>query len=237
LRKHGLEEKLFGGLKENFRLNEDLCSLPRAKLYGQGYQSQMEAKFRTLQFPHQAPADDRLLNLARQVLADERSLIAIRMPNLDLAGNVNLDIHPETQLAALLAAELWHFTKPEDRQDFWQKRLFIVTPRHVQRLAVRKTLIRAGFEADTLFVDTVEKMQGQEADVVIVCYGMWTKELLEGGHDFVYSRNRINVRYDNLCCAYSLTKCVKLNPSEEQMYLYCIERVIGTFGARSGRTS
>lgn len=72
------------------------------------------------------------------------------------------------------------------------KSVFVVTPRHAQRVAVLRQLELCGVESWQACVDTVEKMQGQERDLVIVCYGGMV-ELEEAGElDFTYSRERIN---------------------------------------------
>ena len=42
-------------------------------------------------------------------------------------------------------------------------------------------------------VDTVEKMQGQQKDLVVVCYGYLDRDALGADLDFVYSRNRLVV--------------------------------------------
>jgi len=61
-----------------------------------------------------------------------------------------------------------------------------------------------GFDGEFLFVDTVEKMQGQEADTVIVNYG--TLNWSQGGKDeFVFNRNRLNV-----CTSRARRKCIVL---------------------------
>jgi AAA domain len=75
---------------------------------------------------------------------------------------------------------------------FWEDKMFIVSPQHIQRLATRKSLERAGFSSRFMFVDTVEKMQGQEADVVIVLYSMWNESHVSL-NDFVFHLNRLNV--------------------------------------------
>ncbi|MEQ8189647.1 MAG: AAA domain-containing protein [Candidatus Eremiobacterota bacterium] len=43
------------------------------------------------------------------------------------------------------------------------------------------------------FVDTVEKMQGQEAEAVIVSYGVADSELAMMEGEFIYNLNRLNV--------------------------------------------
>ena len=68
--------------------------------------------------------------------------------------------------------------------------VYVVTPHHIQRRAICCAL-DAG--ADPERVDTVEKIQGQQADVVIVCYGFADLDRLEGEKDFIFSRARLNV--------------------------------------------
>ncbi len=43
------------------------------------------------------------------------------------------------------------------------------------------------------FVDTVDKMQGQECDAVIVSYGVSDVEYALSEKEFIYSLNRLNV--------------------------------------------
>jgi len=113
------------------------------------------------------------------------------------AGNLEPTLSTLRSVRALLALEMWARTQAtkdaESQARFWKEKLFVVTPKHVQRLAVRKALRHAGFLPDKVFVDTVEKMQGQETDMVVVCYGMWNEEEIGSVASFVYSPNRLNV--------------------------------------------
>ena len=43
------------------------------------------------------------------------------------------------------------------------------------------------------FVDTVDKMQGQEADTIIVSYGVTDPKIAFKEKEFIYNRNRLNV--------------------------------------------
>ena len=73
---------------------------------------------------------------------------------------------------------------------------FVVTPHHVQRLAVQRSIQEAKITEDEDFhvtVDTVEKMQGQQADLVLVCYGFLEQAEIENEMEFLYSRNRLVV--------------------------------------------
>jgi hypothetical protein len=73
--------------------------------------------------------------------------------------------------------------------------VFIVTPHHLQRHAVQEALMLDQAELDKrqVRVDTVERMQGQEADVVIVCYSYFDRNSIQNEAEFVYNLNRLNV--------------------------------------------
>jgi hypothetical protein len=79
--------------------------------------------------------------------------------------------HIEARLVTLLALELFRLSGLPPTEsgyaEFWRSHLFVVTPQHLQRMNVRRLLHRAGFPERHIFVDTVEKMQGQQADTVI----------------------------------------------------------------------
>ncbi len=72
---------------------------------------------------------------------------------------------------------------------------------------MRKLLHSAGFMDENMFVGTVEKMQGQEADTVLVCYSMWNEEAVAGSK-FIYSLNRFNVGITRgALCSYTSSPC------------------------------
>ena len=194
LKRKGLRQSHVGELQENFRMNEDLCCFPREKLYGSKYLPQPANKDRKLRFPGKEPQPQQQptpgdetqptpieaasihkeLQIVRDTISDDRSLIVIKISNrlsTIAASLLDSENHIECRLAALIALELWENSGLPSTQggvsEFWRERLFIVTPRHLQRVAVRNQLERAGFPGESLFVDTVEKMQGQETDAVV----------------------------------------------------------------------
>ena len=92
--------------------------------------------------------------------------------------------------------------------------MFVVTPHHLQRRAVLAQLASLGEHCIPLLlcatsfhslfsmlglrfteVNTVEKMQGREADFVIVCYGYLDPQVFNSvGHvSFLFSFHRLNV--------------------------------------------
>ena len=80
-----------------------------------------------------------------------------------------------------------------DDQTFWRDRLFIVSPHHVQIRAIRRELAERRQWHCAPFVDTVDKMQGQEADCVVISYGVADVETALRENEFIYSLNRMNV--------------------------------------------
>jgi DNA replication ATP-dependent helicase Dna2 len=73
--------------------------------------------------------------------------------------------------------------------------VFIVSPHHSQIRLIRRALQSQRQEAWTSppFVDTVDKMQGQEAEAVIVSYGVSDPEFALQEAIFIYGQARLNV--------------------------------------------
>jgi hypothetical protein len=77
--------------------------------------------------------------------------------------------------------------------EFFRHGVFVVSPHRAQNRAIRRELRRLRSWTARPFVDTVDKMQGQEADVVIVSYGVADPEYALQEAEFIYSLNRLNV--------------------------------------------
>jgi hypothetical protein len=78
-------------------------------------------------------------------------------------------------------------------QQFWRQGLGIVSPHHAQIAAIQQALHRLHSWQATPFVDTVDKMQGQQSQAVIVSYGVSDTETALQEAEFIYRRNRLNV--------------------------------------------
>ena len=81
---------------------------------------------------------------------------------------------------------------PDDRA-FWKERVFVVSPHHLQIRAILAKLAEHRTWTSPPFVDTVDKMQGQEAECVVVSYGVSDQETALQEAEFIYSLNRLNV--------------------------------------------
>jgi hypothetical protein len=80
-----------------------------------------------------------------------------------------------------------------DDTSFFRHGVFIVSPHHAQIRAIQKELAQRRAWEGTPFVDTVDKIQGQEADAVIVSYGVADPEFALKEAEFIYGLNRLNV--------------------------------------------
>ncbi len=180
-------------LLECFRMNAELCAFPARHLYGD--------RFR--------PANDeiaaRRLRLAPRKTAGHELLgpeepLTVRVLDGPRASAENLE---EAALVADLAVELrerllaengrvYPETEAGDRA-FWRHGLFIVCPHHAQIRAIQRALSERRAWKSKPFVDTVDKMQGQEADAVIVSYGVSDPETAQREATFIYGAERLNV--------------------------------------------
>jgi hypothetical protein len=80
-----------------------------------------------------------------------------------------------------------------DDTAFFRHAVFIVSPHHAQIRAIQRELTNRRQWQATPFVDTVDKMQGQESDAVIVSYGVADPEFALKEAEFIYGLNRLNV--------------------------------------------
>ena len=185
-------------LHENGRMNRALTSLAARFIYGDDYRcATAHVAGRTLVW--QGPADpDEFCDF---VLSPDYPLTLVLVDDIE-PGKVNIR---EARIVAQLTAALCVGTlddkgRPYDGgnlapffhgQDGSEPALFIISPHHAQIAAIRESCANVGI-ADP-FVDTVEKMQGQQAETVFVSYGVADVEQALQEAAFIYSRNRLNV--------------------------------------------
>jgi superfamily I DNA and/or RNA helicase len=167
-------------LQENWRMNRTLTGLAAEFIYGPDYRCANE-DIATHRLRWSAPEGS--TTLARYALDPDFPFVIVVLDGVE-AGKENVI---EAELVAELARALrdglrlaaggvypddssfFHGTKKEDPG------AFIVSPHHVQIAAIRKSLAACGLTNP--FVDTVEKMQGQQAEAVLVSYGVSDPEV------------------------------------------------------------
>jgi DNA replication ATP-dependent helicase Dna2 len=182
-------------LQECFRMCGTLTQLVAEKIYGPNYQpSSDDIAQQRLRWQPQGEESQ----LIEDCLDPEYPFVIVSLEG-SKAGQVNLE---EAQLTTELTVALNRGLSKADgsRYDpyslfYGDKQnpsgLFIVSPHHVQIDALRRALEVEGF--DQAFVDTVDKMQGQEAECVFVSYGVSDAEYAMKEAEFIYIRNRLNV--------------------------------------------
>ncbi len=72
--------------------------------------------------------------------------------------------------------------------------LGIISPHHEQINRLRRNITeQTGMANDSIFIGTVDKLQGRQREAVIVSYGVTDPEKAASELEFIYSRNRLNV--------------------------------------------
>ena len=189
--------KLFQ-LEENFRMNEPLTAYPRQVLYrGRFKSTRPDIRIQT------APAiDETSEEIIDTILHPERPVVLCwyTSPRSFTARNPI-----EAELVALLTDRLSRTLlretkdktlKPYSSKDFVRHGLAVLAPHRAQNSAIRQALARRGFDGRQRpmpLVDTVEKMQGKEREVILVSYGVADEEYATAEAQFLLSRNRFNV--------------------------------------------
>ena len=188
-------------LYENWRMNDVLSSFSARTLYGEAYQpARAEIAQRRLRLVTPTPSADALAAWVEWLL-DPAYPMALCM----LEGVMAAAENPvEADLVAALADALRRRLvlgeaegplpeTPEGDELFWRRGLFVVSPHHVQIRAIHRALASRRAWQSTPFVDTVDKMQGQQAESVVVSYGVSDVETAAQEAAFIYSLNRLNV--------------------------------------------
>lgn len=82
-------------------------------------------------------------------------------------------------------------------QSFWEQAVGVVTPHRAQmgKIVGRLHAVFPGHDRSTIWnaVDTVERFQGQQRDVIVASFGLGDPDLIRSEDEFLYSLNRFNV--------------------------------------------
>jgi hypothetical protein len=86
---------------------------------------------------------------------------------------------------------------PHDGKGFWERSVGVVTPHRAQmgKIVARLQAIFPDHDRTTVWnaVDTVERFQGQQRDIIIASFGLGDPDLIRAEDEFLYSLNRFNV--------------------------------------------
>jgi hypothetical protein len=187
-------------LLENWRMNTTLCQFPATTLYGSKYQPATAAvASRRMHLAPRSGNGPLMPELLDWILDPDYPLVVRIREGVQATVENGLEADVVAHLACDLRARLtqvngrcYPHSEAGDRQ-FWLQGLCIVSPHHAQINAIRQALQRLRPWHATPFVDTVDKMQGQESWSVIVSYGVSDTETALQEAEFIYGLNRLNV--------------------------------------------
>jgi superfamily I DNA and/or RNA helicase len=189
-------------LDTNYRTNDEIAAWPRKRFYPEGYEAASPKRRLSLTLSESArerPGD------WPEPVPWSREFATILDPDLPVVV-ITYDEHPytlsnpfEAQMVAALtllyrrALEDEHEVLTEEK--FWGERLGIVTPHRAQMSTVRNLLENAaGMTPTSLpFVDTVDRFQGQERDLIIASYTVADRDFVASEAEFILDPRRFNV--------------------------------------------
>lgn len=162
-------------------MNDELSDFTRL-LYGEKYRQSRSTSAMPIH-----PIDSSNTGLLGSLLQSSCSLYTILIDSPScLFSTRTEDLELESHIVYSLVAEL------VSRMSLTS--VFIITPHRMQRSAIRHKLLKnPSFSDISISFDTVERMQGKEAQCVIICMLYRQREVLENELDFIYNRERINV--------------------------------------------
>jgi DNA replication ATP-dependent helicase Dna2 len=183
---------LLRSLEENFRMNDVLTGVAAQLLYGPGYRCvSAEVAARRLPLRMGRKADP----MVRACLDPDFPLVLVLLGGVRAAQANPVEAELVAQLVAVLREGLRDGAgRPyADDAAFFRHGVFVVSPHHAQIRAIQRALAPLRTWTVPPFVDTVDRMQGQEADAVIVSYGVADPEFAQREAEFIYGLNRLNV--------------------------------------------
>ncbi|MCP4349085.1 MAG: AAA family ATPase [Desulfobacterales bacterium] len=186
-------------LQENWRMNKTLSFFPASTLYGEDYMP-VNRDVKTQKLVFKQNKNRKKESEFCEWLVDPDYPLALCIPEDIRAAKENrLEARMVAMLSVYLRTRLVksgtkiYPNSEKGDTEFWRKGLFIVSPHHVQIRAIKRELCLLRKWKSRPFVDTVDKMQGQQCQAVIVSYGVSDVETALAEADFIYSLNRLNV--------------------------------------------
>lgn len=178
-------------LQKSYRMNSVLCAFPSVGLYEYEFSpasTDIGNQKLELKFNYNIHENE-----YSEILNPDYPLVLCLVDSQEKKGNCS---QAEADLSATLSLELHNAL--EDTEGFWGKHLSIISPHH-SHIKLLKDSLNFKFSQlhdeknENFFVDTVDKMQGQETDTAIVSYGITDPVVAMKEKDFIYNLNRFNV--------------------------------------------
>jgi DNA replication ATP-dependent helicase Dna2 len=182
-------------LNVNYRSNQSIVDFCKLSGYQPDLRSYNPLQLVTLNKDYSS-------SLYKDFLNPENSLITYI--HKDEISNQSSEF--EANLVANLVYEFFDYMKSNTKSKkdidsfnkiFWEELIGIVTPHRAQQSLIVNKLINMfpNQNKDNIrnSVDTVERFQGQQRDVIIGSFALGDKDIISGEEEFLYSLNRFNV--------------------------------------------
>lgn len=170
-------------LDVTYRMNAPICAAVSELFYGGALRAAPQAAERRMPFVPGGQLDE--------VLDPQRPIVLARVDHLQ-PGMRSVE---EANLVADLVDEIVR------RHGVAAADVAVVAPFRAQARAVRSAIQRRGLPAhEDLTIDTVERIQGQEREVVIVSLAVGDPDTLDVRASFFFSTNRLNVALSRARC-------------------------------------
>ena len=169
-----------GRLCVTYRMNEEITKIVSQHFYepyGEKIVASDFSKERKLLLNGNHP-DSRI----NEILASEKSVVEI-----DVSKNYNWEDYNPEEATFIASVTEYVLSLGMNTKD-----IAIVTPYRRQVLSIRKEL-RKRLGANIPQVDTVERLQGQDVDFVIISFSVTSKEFYKNNIAFLLNKNRLNV--------------------------------------------
>ncbi len=180
---------------DNYRSNWNINEWPNRRFYNGKLTSKNPENLLQIELPHSKPQNwpaDLIWNDEYlSILDPQKPIIVITYPHsIHTVSNIF-----ESQITAALCC-LYKLTLGNDfkSDDFINNRIGIVTPHRAQRSQIQNLLLESDIELnDRSFIDTVDRFQGQERDLVIASYTVSDKDFVASEESFILDPRRFNV--------------------------------------------
>ncbi len=188
-------------LDRNYRTNTEISGWPKERFYNEGYEAFFPARRLGITLPlalgnppDRWPVTLPWSDLFLRILDPEIPVVVISYG----VYLTTLSNPFEAQLVvalALLYRRILEQGRNVSGQEFWSERLGIVTPHRAQMSTIRNLLVEAaGIPIDPPpFVDTVDRFQGQERDLIIASYVVSDRDFVAAEEAFILNPRRFNV--------------------------------------------
>lgn len=189
-------------LDTNYRTNDEIAAWPRERFYSEGYEAFRPKRRLSLRLPRASPEPPENWPEAMPWSENLSKILAPELPVSVITYNeqpYTLSNPFEAQVVAALVLlyrrALEESTGELTDEEFWAERLGIVTPHRAQMSSIRNLLENAaGMRPTPLpFVDTVDRFQGQERDLIIASYAVADRDFVASEAEFILDPRRFNV--------------------------------------------